>query len=196
MPAKTVVPTGWSRYSKDVTTPKFECAPRTPKQRSTFSVELALRDCPSAVTMSTDNRLSSASPCLRMSQPKPPPSVTPADPCFRADTSSRGESKPLSLAIKLAPSESGFGAGSAACGIHAYALHPRQVKHQAAVAHRVACDVVPATSHRYGQILGAGEIHTGNDIRDGGTANYYGGVPIDARVPDCPHSVIARIAGG
>ena len=43
-------------------------------------IALALMILPSAVTISADARLSSARPCLLMSQPSPPPSVRPAMP--------------------------------------------------------------------------------------------------------------------
>src|SRR5712691_11127604 len=79
IPASTG-PTRCSRYSKEVTTPKFPPPPRTPQKRSACSVALAVRNWPSAVTMSTERRLSEARPYWRASQPQPPPRVTPAIP--------------------------------------------------------------------------------------------------------------------
>ena len=49
--------------------PKFPTPPRTPQKRSACSVELAVRNRPSAVTTSTESRLSHASPYLRLSHP-------------------------------------------------------------------------------------------------------------------------------
>src|SRR5262249_57013224 len=66
-------PTGYKRYSKEVTTPKFPPPPRTPQKRSACSVSLATLHVPSAVTMSTEVRLSDTSPYLYPSQPWPPP---------------------------------------------------------------------------------------------------------------------------
>jgi hypothetical protein len=43
--------------------------PRTAQKRSAFSLSLATTNCPSAVTMSTDSRLSQLSPCLRRRYP-------------------------------------------------------------------------------------------------------------------------------
>jgi hypothetical protein len=63
-----------------VTIPKFPPAPRTPQNRSLFSVALALTSSPSAVTKSTDRSWSIVKPYLRINQPIPPPSVRPASP--------------------------------------------------------------------------------------------------------------------
>src|SRR6266566_4711961 len=65
--------------------PKFPPPPRTPQNRSAFSFGLAVTLRPSANTISTDSRLSTVSPCLRTSQPKPPPSVNPAMPVLETN---------------------------------------------------------------------------------------------------------------
>src|SRR5207253_10103853 len=54
-----------SRYSNDVTTPKFPPPPRIPQKRSPFSFGLAVRNRPSAVTTSAESRLSHVRPCFR-----------------------------------------------------------------------------------------------------------------------------------
>ena len=79
-PASTAGPTGYSRYSRDVHTPKFPPPPRSPHSRSAFSSSLAVTARPSAVTTSAEIRLSQLSPCLPDNQPMPPPSVSPAIP--------------------------------------------------------------------------------------------------------------------
>jgi hypothetical protein len=63
-----------------VTMPKFPPPPRIAQKRSALSVSLARRNSPSAVTMSAARRLSTVKPNLRVSHPKPPPSVSPATP--------------------------------------------------------------------------------------------------------------------
>ena len=60
--------------------PKFPPPPRSPQNSSGCSVALAVMISPLAVTTSTESRLSQAVPCLRASQPMPPPSVSPAMP--------------------------------------------------------------------------------------------------------------------
>ena len=75
----TCGPTGCSRYSNAVTTPKLPPPPRSAQNRSGFSSALARTSSPSAVTTSAASRLSHAGPCLRASQPRPPPSVRPGD---------------------------------------------------------------------------------------------------------------------
>ena len=79
-PARIVGPTGCKRYSNEVTTPKLPPPPRKPQKRSGCSVALVWRNWPSAVTMSAASRLSLTMPWRRDSQPKPPPSVSPAIP--------------------------------------------------------------------------------------------------------------------
>jgi len=61
-PVSEHLPTGYRRNRNEVTAPKFPPPPRTPQKRSAFSVALAVRNSPSAVTISTDKRLSQAKP--------------------------------------------------------------------------------------------------------------------------------------
>ena len=79
-PLSTSGPTGWRRNSKRVTTPKLPPPPRSAQKRSGCSVALARTTSPAAVTTSADSRLSIVMPYLRLSQPKPPPSVSPPMP--------------------------------------------------------------------------------------------------------------------
>src|SRR5215218_10345093 len=80
MPASTSGPTGCRVSSSAVTTPKLPPPPRSAHSSSGFSVADARTRRPSAVTSSAASRLSQARPCLRSSQPEPPPSVRPATP--------------------------------------------------------------------------------------------------------------------
>src|SRR5687767_15384978 len=59
-------PTGYSLYSKLVTTPKFPPPPRSAHRRSWFSLALAVTTVPSAVTTSIDTTLSHVHPYLRV----------------------------------------------------------------------------------------------------------------------------------
>src|SRR3990170_4028575 len=72
--------TGWRRYSSEVSTPKLPPPPRMAQNRSSFSLSLATRNRPSAVTTSAETRLSHESPNPRARYPMPPPSVRPAMP--------------------------------------------------------------------------------------------------------------------
>src|SRR5919204_671168 len=80
MPPVIVGPTACSRYSNAVTTPKLPPPPRSPQNRSLFSSALAVSTRPSAVTTCAESRLSAARPNFGISQPIPPPSVSPAIP--------------------------------------------------------------------------------------------------------------------
>ena len=73
---------GASRYSNAVATPKLPPPPRRP-QNSSGSVSASTRmRSPSAVTSSTESRLSTVRPCLRIRCPSPPPSVSPPMPVW------------------------------------------------------------------------------------------------------------------
>jgi hypothetical protein len=79
-PANTSGPSGYSASSSAVTTPKLPPPPRSAHSSSAFSSVLARTIRPSHVTSSAPTRLSQVRPCLRSSQPDPPPSVSPATP--------------------------------------------------------------------------------------------------------------------
>src|SRR3989304_5365515 len=82
--------TGWSLYSKEVTTPKLPPPPRIAQNRSSFSRSLATRRRPSAVTTSAETRLSHERPKPRARCPMPPPRGRPGAPVdHRIEASSR-----------------------------------------------------------------------------------------------------------
>ena len=87
-------PTGWIANSNSVTTPKLPPPPRSAQCRSGFSFADAFTTRPSAVTTVAETRLSQLSPCLRDSQPIPPPSVKPATPVWL--TTPPGTARPCS----------------------------------------------------------------------------------------------------
>jgi hypothetical protein len=66
--------------SNEVTTPKLPPPPRSAQNSSGSSLAETRCSAPSAVTIVAPIRLSIVSPCLRVSQPKPPPRVRPATP--------------------------------------------------------------------------------------------------------------------
>src|SRR6266481_4433644 len=78
MPPRTVL-TGWARNSNEVTTPKLPPPPLSAQNKSSFSLALATRGSPSAVTISNDRTLSQVRPYFLTSQPTPPPQREPTD---------------------------------------------------------------------------------------------------------------------
>ena len=66
---------------------------------------LAVTSAPSAVTRSTETRLSQASPYLRSIHPEPPPSVKPATPVVDTRPPVIGEPVLLRGAVELAPED-------------------------------------------------------------------------------------------
>src|SRR5690606_24978051 len=99
----TVGPTGWSLNLSEVTAPKLAPAPRTAQKRSAFSSSLAVTTDPSASTISTPSRLSSARPYFPCSQPQPPPSVRPPTPVL--ETAPPVVASPCFCVASLNPSQ-------------------------------------------------------------------------------------------
>src|SRR6516165_9231170 len=66
----------------------------------------------------------------------------------RDDPAGAGQAKGLRLAVVLAPGEASLGPRNALKRIDPDTLHRREVDHQAAVAHRIAGDVVTAALDR------------------------------------------------
>ena len=132
--------------------PKFAPAPRTPQNRSALWSSLAVTSSPSAVTRSTERRLSTVAPYLRISQPIPPPSVRPSIPVCRNDAADGGEPEVLRLAIELAPQHARLGARRPRCRVDPDAPHRREVDHEPAIAERMSADSVATGAHRDDQI--------------------------------------------
>ena len=142
-----------------MTTPKLPPPPRSAQKRSGFSSALAVTSSPSAVTSSNDSTLSQLSPCLRTSQPTPPPSVSPATPVL--ETTPTGTASPWRCVSR---SRSPSVAPPCTCtvralGIDQHPAHVREVDDHAVVAERPPGDVVAAAAHRHEQVVGAGELH-------------------------------------
>ena len=118
-----------------------------PQNRSWFSCSLAVSRLPSAVITSAESRLSTVSPCRRISQPRPPPRVTPATPVAEhcpPVVASPNACVSRSSCAQVSPA----GRAPPARRVDSHALHRRHVEHDPAVAHAVAGDVVAAAAHR------------------------------------------------
>ncbi len=133
-PPSTIGPTGWSRYSKAVAIPKLPPPPRSP-QNSSGSVQASTcSGSPSAVTRSTESRLSTVRPSLRMRWPSPPPRVSPPMPVWLTIPAGVASPNALGGAVELAQQDPAGRPGGAGPRVDPDRLHQRQVDHQAAVA--------------------------------------------------------------
>ena len=104
-------------------------------------------------------------PYLRLSQPKPPPSVRPAMPVV--ELMPTGVARPwawvaASRSASVAPPSmvTRRAAGSTLRG-----LHLREVDHDAVVAHGIAGDVVPAAADGEQEPVVPREVHRADDVR-------------------------------
>ena len=171
-PLSSSGPTGWRRNSNRVTTPKLPPPPRSAQKRSGCSVALAWTICPSAVTTSTDSRLSTVMPYVRLSHPMR-----------------------LRRCIHVGQRRARVHRGAARLGIDAHRGHLREVDDNAVVADGTAGDVVAAAAHGEQQAELAREINRPRHVRRVLTAHDDCRAPIDHRVPDRPRLVVARVAG-
>ena len=118
-PAKTSGPSGCSASSSAHTTPKLPPPPRSAQNRSACSMADARTSRPSAVTTSAATRLSQARPCLRSSQPEPPPSVRPATPVVETRPPVVARPWLLRGAVDLRPGGAAAHAGDPRLGVDA-----------------------------------------------------------------------------
>jgi hypothetical protein len=82
----------------------------------------------------------------------------------------------------------------AAHGIDAHTLHARQVKHHAAVAHRVARGVMAAPAHRHQKLVRPREIDALDHVGNASTAGNEGWASVDHTIPDGAGLVVTGIA--
>ena len=147
-PPSTIGPTGWRWYSNAVAIPKLPPPPRTPQKRSGSVRSSTWMRSPSAVTRSTESRLSTVSPCLRIRWPRPPPSVRPAIPVWLIIPPVVARPTPA-LRDRVRPKGHPAGrSGDARLRVHTDGLHQRQVDHHPVLADSVAGHRMPATADR------------------------------------------------
>ncbi len=134
-------------------------------------------------------------PYLRLSQPKPPPSVSPAMPVV--ELMPTGVARPwawvaASRSASVAPPSM---VDAAPGGVHSRGLHLRQVDHEPVVAHGIAGDVVPAAADgEHAARCPARKFTARDDVRRAGAARDDRGTLVDHRVPDLPRAVVGAVA--
>ena len=133
-------------------------ATQRPEQLSVL-VAVARRNWPSAVTTSAARRLSQVSPCLRTSQPTPPPSVSPAIPVSPTTPPVVASPKACVSWSNSCHRTPGCAQAVRADRVDPDPLHRRQVNHQPAVAHGGARDVMTAAPYRQQQLVRRGEAN-------------------------------------
>ena len=151
-PAYTML-TGCAWNRKLVTTPKLPPPPRSAQNRSGCCVSLAVTTLPSASTTSASSRLSIVRPCLRVEVPGAAAERESGDAGGRDDAEGNRQAEGVRGVIDVARRAAGIDAHGAVRGIHAHALHHRQVDDQAVVAAAEARAVVAAAADREQQAL-------------------------------------------
>ena len=192
MPPSTVS-TGCRSYSNDTTTPKLPPPPRSAQNRSGSASASTVRNVPSAVMRSAERRLSIVRPCLPISQPRPPPRVSPAMPVFDtvppvvaspnacvSRSSSRHRTPPCAVAVRAVGSTR-----MPFIGLRSMTNPPSFV----AIARRA----VPAAADRHHQAVLDGERQRPLHVRHSPAAGDHRRTAIDVAVPHPPRRVVAVI---
>jgi hypothetical protein len=92
--------------------------------------------------------------------------------------------------VELPPSYAGVGASRASGRIDAHGLRPGQIDHQAAIAHGIARDVVPAAADCHEEIVRAGEVNASHHVGRTGAASDQCWSPIDHAIPDLAGRIV------
>jgi hypothetical protein len=111
--------------------------------------------------------------------------------CHRDDPEGRCQPERLRLVVELAQGKARLGPRPPPRRIHPHALHGRQVEHQAAVAHRLARDVVAAAAYREQEIVRVGEVDAPDHVGGARATNDQRWALVDHAVEDGASSVVA-----
>ena len=157
-PDSTSGPTGCSRNSNDVTTPKLPPPPRIAQNRSGCSVSLAR-------TRLAVGQYHFGRDQIVDREPEAP--AQPAEPAAERESRNAGGGvdperrrqavRPASRAIELAQCRPALDPRASARRVDLDRLHRREIDHQPAIAERVAGDVMSAAANGEDQIVPPGE---------------------------------------
>ena len=192
----TVGPTGCSANRNELTTPKFPPPPRSAQNRSGCSWADARTMSPSAVTTSASRRLSTVSPCLRMSQPMPPPRLRPPTPVWPTMppvvarpwawvswSTSPHRAPPCTWAVR-------------STGSTETARIDGEVDDDPVVAQGGAGHVVASAPHRDLEVAVPCEAHRRGHVGDAAASGDQPGAPVDRTVPHGAGVVVVGVLGG
>ncbi len=115
------------------------------------------------------------------------------DTGFRHDAERHGESEGLGLAVDVADGGAAAGAHPPRRDVDAHRVHGAKVDDDAAVAHRIAGDVVTAAAHRDRHAVGTGEVDGIDDVGDAAAAGNDGRMLVDADVQDHARVIVSSV---
>src|SRR5215218_4222772 len=186
-------PTWWRRNSKEVATPKLGPAPRIPQKRSGCSSSLTVMKAPSAVTRSTERRLSQASPYFRISQPSPPPRVNPAMPVVETKPPRSCQVEDAALTVKLAPRHPSLSPDGVLRRIDANTFHGAEVDDHAAVDKCSPRNIVATAADSHKDAMRSGKVDGIDDVGNSGALNDQCWVFVDERIVVPSGHIVVRI---
>ena len=158
LPMSTEV-NGCKFNSNSVTTPKLPPPPRSAQNSSEFSVALARTREPSAVTSVKPATLSQESPNNLVSQPVPPPKISPEAPV--CDTTPAGNTRPAAwVAVSIEPSRQPPGGARPprAC-VNGDRSQAGEIDHGTALARAESRQAMPPATHRRKHTSTASRAH-------------------------------------
>ncbi len=117
------------------------------------------------------------------------------DPGWGDNAGGRSEAESLAVAVELCHGQARLSPGPPPRGIDPAALHPREIDHQPAVAHRLAGHVVPTAPHGDLERLRPREPDAGDHIGRARTAGDQGRPPVDHGVEDPAGGIVVGVVG-
>ena len=118
----------------------------------------------------------------------------PADAGRRDDAAGGREAVGVGRVVEDAPRGAALRASGAPLGIDVDSLHPGQVDHDASVDRAEAGDAVTPAADGQVELVLAGEVHRGRDIRVLEAPHDDFGPPVDHRVEDLARVLVAPVA--
>ena len=119
----------------------------------------------------------------------------PADPDAADGAARGGQPVPLRGEVQFRPDHAARRPGDARSRVDGHRLHVREIDHDAAVAHRMAEDRVPAAADGDRQLALAREPQRRLDVVGARAARDQGRPAVDGAVPGPPGLVVALLAG-
>ena len=134
-------------------------------------------------------------PCLRISQPTPPPRVEPGDPHVVHNSAGGGQTVRLCLVVDVTPQRTTLHPGPAGGGIDPHGPHRREVDDNPIVANGSARHVVASAPYGDLQIAVAGETHGRDHVGGPDASGDQVRAPVNGTVPDCTGDVVVGVVG-
>ena len=194
-PARIVGPSGCSSKVKSVTTPKLPPPPRSPQNRSGFSVSEARTIEPSATTTWHDLQRVDRQAHLAHQVADPAAERQPGDAGVADVAAGHRQPEGLALPVDVGVERAALRRHRPGRRIDDGAPHAGEVEHDAVVHERVSGDAVAAAPYGHGQAAVTRPPQRRGDVAGPLAAGEDGRAAVDLAVPDASLVVVRRVVG-